>query len=140
MLRIGGDSTDWTWWPVRGYVRPGGVSYNLGKGWLRTTHALAVDTGAKLILGINLATARPALATDEAQALLQGIGRSNVSALEIGNEPDLYGVFAWYRDRLNHVVLLPGPQLLDARLHEGLRAGGGRRCRRCRSSARRSRA
>jgi hypothetical protein len=104
VLRIGGDSTDWTWWPVRGAVRPGGVTYNLNRGWIRTTHALAADLGAKLILGINLATARPALAADEAQALLQGIGRKYISALEVGNEPDLYGVFAWYRDRLNHVI------------------------------------
>jgi hypothetical protein len=104
VLRIGGDSTDWTWWPVRGAVRPVGISYNLTKGWLRTTHALAAALDAKLILGINLATSRPALAADEAQTLVQGIGRQYVSALEIGNEPDLYGVFAWYRDRLGHVV------------------------------------
>jgi hypothetical protein len=104
VLRIGGDSTDWTWWPVRGVVKPTGVSYNLTKGWLRTTRALAAALGAKLILGVNLATARPALASAEAQALLQGIGRQYIGALEIGNEPDLYGVFAWYRDRQGHVA------------------------------------
>jgi hypothetical protein len=104
VLRIGGDSTDWTWWPVRGVVRPAGISYNLTKGWMRTTRALAAALGAKLILGINLATARPALASAEAQALLHGIGARYISALEIGNEPDLYGVFAWYRDRQGHVA------------------------------------
>jgi hypothetical protein len=104
VLRIGGDSTDWTWWPVRGMVRPTGVSYNLNNGWIRTTRALAQAAGAKLILGVNLATARPALAATEARALLQGIGARYISALEIGNEPDLFGVFAWYRDRLGHVV------------------------------------
>jgi Glycosyl hydrolase family 79 C-terminal beta domain len=104
VLRIGGDSTDWTWWPMRGVIPRGGISYALTKGWLRTTHALAADLGAKLILGINLASDRPALAATEAQALIQGIGRRYISALEIGNEPDLYGVFAWYRDRLGHVV------------------------------------
>ena len=104
VLRIGGDSTDRTWWPVRGVVRPAGVNFNLNKGWLRTTHALAADLNGKLILGVNLATARPQLAADEAQALLQGIGKRYISALEIGNEPDLYGIFAWYRDRQNHVV------------------------------------
>jgi Glycosyl hydrolase family 79 C-terminal beta domain len=104
VLRIGGDSTDWTWWPMRGVIPRGGVSYALTKGWLRTTQALAADLGAKLILGINLASDRPALAATEARALIQGIGRRYISALEIGNEPDLYGTFAWYRDRLGHVV------------------------------------
>ena len=104
VLRIGGDSTDWTWWPMRGVIPRGGVSYSLTKGWMRTTQALAADLGAKLILGVNLASDRAALAATEAQALIQGIGRRYISALEIGNEPDLYGVFAWYRDRLGHVV------------------------------------
>ncbi len=104
VLRIGGDSTDVTWWPMRGVIPPGGVSYGLTKGWLRTTRALAVTLGAKLILGVNLAASRPALAAAEARALLEGIGRQYIQALEIGNEPDLYNVFAWYRDRLGRVV------------------------------------
>ncbi len=104
VLRIGGDSTDWTWWPTRGVIPRGGISYPLTKGWLRTTQALAADLGAKLILGTNLASGRPALAATEAQAILQGIGRRYIDALEIGNEPDLYGVFAWYRDRRGRVV------------------------------------
>jgi hypothetical protein len=104
VLRIGGDSTDWTWWPARDVIPRGGISYALTHGWMRTTRALAADLGAKLILGINLAGNRPALAATEAQALVQGIARGSISALEIGNEPDLYGVFAWYRDRRGRVV------------------------------------
>jgi hypothetical protein len=103
VLRIGGDSTDATWWPVRGVIPPGGVTYKLTKGWLRTTQALAADLGAHLILGVNLAAGRPALAAAEARALLERIGRQYISALEIGNEPDLYGTFAWYRDRRGQV-------------------------------------
>jgi Glycosyl hydrolase family 79 C-terminal beta domain len=104
VLRIGGDSTDSTWWPTRGVIQRGGISYALTKGWLRTTRALAVDLGAKLIMGINLASGRPALAATEAGAILQGIGRRYIDALEVGNEPDLYGAFAWYRDRRGRVV------------------------------------
>jgi hypothetical protein len=104
VLRIGGDSTDSTWWPMRGVIPPGGISYGLTKGWLRTTQALAKALGAKLIMGINLASGRPAPAATEARAILQGIGRQYIRALEIGNEPDLYGVFPWYRDRRGRVV------------------------------------
>jgi hypothetical protein len=103
-LRIGGDSTDQTWWPVRGVIPPGGVNYALTKGWLRTTQALASTLGARLIMGINLATLRPALAAAEARAILQGVGSQYVQALEVGNEPDLYPIFAWYRDRRQRVV------------------------------------
>jgi hypothetical protein len=104
VLRIGGDSTDATWWPMRGVIPPGGINYALTKGWLRTTQALSQALGAKLIMGINLASGRPALAAAEARAILEGIGTTNIEALEVGNEADLYGTFAWYRDRRGRVV------------------------------------
>ncbi len=103
ILRIGGDSADATWWPIRGMIPPGGISYALTEGWLRMTHLLAQDLGAQLILGVNLAAGRPSIAAAEARAFLQGIGRRSIEALEIGNEPDLYTAFPWYRDRYGHI-------------------------------------
>jgi hypothetical protein len=96
VIRIGGNSTDQTWWPVRDTIPPLGVRYTLTPSWLRATHALARSLGAKLILGINLAAERPALAAAEARALVQGIGSSYVDAFEIGNEADVYNQFPWY--------------------------------------------
>jgi hypothetical protein len=98
IIRIGGDSTDYTWWPIPGEIAPGGVSYALTPGWLRTVRAFATDLNAKLILGINLEAGRPALAAQEARALVQGIGTNDIGALEIGNEPDIYPV-VWYQSR-----------------------------------------
>jgi hypothetical protein len=103
VVRIGGDSTDRSWWPIRGTIAPGGIYYPITQGWLRTTRALAEDLKTKLILGINLATGRPAIAAAEGRAFVSGVGRDNIGALEIGNEPDLYGVFVWYRDRRGHL-------------------------------------
>jgi hypothetical protein len=97
VLRIGGNSTDQTWWPIKGMIPGGGVKYGLTEGWLRATKALAQALNAKLILGVNLADGQPALAAAEARAFLQGIGRQYIDAIEIGNEPDVYGQFAWYR-------------------------------------------
>jgi hypothetical protein len=108
VIRIGGDSTDGSWWPIRGQIAQGGVYYPITKGWLRTTQALAADLNAKLILGINLAAGRPAIATAEGRALLEGIGRRYIDALEIGNEPDLYNVFPWYKDRRGHIYRARG--------------------------------
>jgi hypothetical protein len=97
VLRIGGDSTDWTWWPVARISRPAGVTYTLNQRWLDVTRAMTRALGARLILGINLEADSIALANGEAQALLAGLGRASVSALELGNEPALYSAFMWYR-------------------------------------------
>jgi hypothetical protein len=96
VLRIGGDSADWTWWAVAGVVRPPGVTFTLTQRWLQVAHALSTPLGARLILGLNLAAGSPSLAAAEANALIGGLGASSVRALELGNEPELYGSFAWY--------------------------------------------
>ena len=108
VIRVGGNSTDGSWWPIRHTLAPGGVYYPITHGWLRTTQALAADLHAKLILGINLAAGRPAIAAAEARAFVQGIGRRYIAALEIGNEPDLYGVFPWYKDARGHLYRARG--------------------------------
>jgi Glycosyl hydrolase family 79 C-terminal beta domain len=95
-LRIGGDTTDWTWWPVAGVAKPGGIKYTLTPTWVKVTGALAHDLGAQMILGINLEADSGKLAAAEARALIGGIGRSSVQALEPGNEPELYGSFTWF--------------------------------------------
>lgn len=99
VIRIGGNSTDYTWWPVRGMTRPAGIRYRLTRGWLETTRALARRLDARLIMGVNLEAGSPRIAASEAHEFLQVIGRRYVQALEIGNEPDLYAVHSWYRNR-----------------------------------------
>ena len=41
VLRIGGDSTDRTWWPTPGFVQPAGVAFAITHRWLEVTRALA---------------------------------------------------------------------------------------------------
>jgi hypothetical protein len=104
VLRIGGDSEDRTWWPIRGTLPPAGVDYKLTPSWIQTTKALASHLGAHLIMGLNLAGGRPAIAATEARVLFKGIGPKYVSDFEIGNEPDVYHFFSWYVDRHGRVV------------------------------------
>jgi hypothetical protein len=99
IVRIGGNSADYTWWPIRGVLPPGAVRYALTKGWLRMTRGFASKLAAKLIMGVNLAGGRPSIAAAEARAFMEGIGTKYLSALEIGNEPDLYSNAIWYTDR-----------------------------------------
>ncbi len=108
VLRIGGNSADKTWWPMRGQVPPGGITYVLNNGWMRTTRALATALGTRMIMGVNLAGGRPAVAATEARSLLAGVGRNSIQAFEIGNEPDVYGIFPWYRDRRGRVFFARG--------------------------------
>ncbi len=97
ILRIAGDSTDWTWWPIRGVRRPPGASNSLTPTWLQRAHTLAQATKARLILGINLEANSARIASVEANQLIDGIGRRSIDALEIGNEPQLYPILPWYK-------------------------------------------
>ena len=96
VIRIGGESGDKTWWPVPGLRRPRGVDDALTPAWLADARELAESAHARLILGIDLETDSTAIAATEARHMLAGIGRRNIEALEIGNEPELYAGLPWY--------------------------------------------
>ena len=95
-LRIGGVTTDWTWWPVRGLHQPGGVNYTLTTRRLEVLGELARAVGARLILGLNFEADSTTLAKAEERAMLKVIGRDRIAAFELGNEPELYSSFTWY--------------------------------------------
>jgi len=82
---------------VPGMRRPPGIKYTIGSAWLRTVGALTRALHARIIFGINLEAESTKLAALEARALIGAVGRSAVEALEVGNEPELYGSFQWYR-------------------------------------------
>lgn len=95
VLRIGGVTTDNSWWPARGVTQPAGATFRLTRRWVAITRALADRLGARLILGINLEADSTAVAGAEGRALVSGIGGDRIEALEPGNEPELYGSFKW---------------------------------------------
>jgi Glycosyl hydrolase family 79 C-terminal beta domain len=96
VLRIGGDSADWSWYPVPGMRKPPGIRYTLTSSWMAVGHALAAALDARLILGVNLEADSGRLAATMAKALMDGIGPSYIAGLELGNEPELYDGFPWY--------------------------------------------
>jgi len=109
IIRIGGDSGDKTWWPVPGIPRPRGIDFALTPAWLADARALARSAHARLILGINFETDSTAIASTEARHLLAGIGRRNIEALELGNEPELYSGIPWYVTRAGRKVFARPP-------------------------------
>jgi hypothetical protein len=108
-IRFGGDTTDWSWWPTPGVVKPAGIRYTLTRRWLAVTRASARAMGARLILGINFEADNPAIASAEAQAFLNGIGRDLIAGFELGNEPELYGALGWYTNSAGDGVLGRSP-------------------------------
>jgi hypothetical protein len=103
-LRIGGDSTDWAWWPTPAVRRPAGIRIDLTPTWLQVTDALASTLDARMILGIDLEADSGPLAAAEARAFITGVGAGRVQALELGNEPELYESFGWYRNAQGQAV------------------------------------
>jgi Glycosyl hydrolase family 79 C-terminal beta domain len=97
VIRIGGDSTDWTWWPVPHMARPGGVRFDLTPAWTAVARAVATALGAQLIVGINFEADSRRVASTEASRIVAGVGRGSIAALELGNEPELYRSFPWYK-------------------------------------------
>jgi hypothetical protein len=96
VLRLGGDTSDWTWVPIAGARRPVGVRYSLTPTWFKVVKALAEAVEARLIIGVNLEVNGAGVAAAEARAILAGIGSPWLEALELGNEPDLYNVLPWF--------------------------------------------
>jgi hypothetical protein len=117
VIRIGGDSADRTWAPTHKLRKPPGVRFSITNGWLASTRALAQATNARMIFDINFEADSRKLAQVEARALVRGIGAAHIAALELGNEPELYGSFGWYQTADRQPV--PGrPPGYDLRTYE----------------------
>ena len=104
VLRVGGDSTDWSWWPEPGLPAPGGVRYAVTPLWAALAKSLATAVGGKLLLGINFESDSRRVAAVEAGQLVSRIGRPLIAGLELGNEPELYASFPWYKTTSGHRV------------------------------------
>jgi hypothetical protein len=95
-LRIGGDTSDWSWWPVPGMRPPPRTFFTLTPQWVSVLRSFAQAVGARLIMGINLKADNVEVAVTMATQLLARLGTASIAALELGNEPDLFGNFGGY--------------------------------------------
>ena len=134
-LRIGGDTTDRTWWPVPGHADPGRRQRDADPGWIAITQALATATGARLTLGINLEADSATVASTEADQLARRPRHATtIEALELGNEPELYGDV-----HLGSLGQAGTPAAATTSPHFSRTSHGSPgRCRTCRSPDRRS--
>lgn len=98
-IRIGGQSTDRSWWPVPNLNNPAGVTYALGSSWAKAAVLLAARLDAQYVMSVNLEANSTRITQYEANQLLATVGRKYIKYFEIGNEPDLYTHTPWYRVR-----------------------------------------
>ncbi|HSC04757.1 MAG TPA: glycosyl hydrolase family 79 C-terminal domain-containing protein [Solirubrobacteraceae bacterium] len=110
VLRIGGNSADQTWIPARGVKVNPSINFTITPSWLATTRALAEQTGGRMIFDLNLKLNSTPEMVAEAHAFETGIGASNIKALEIGNEPELYPITPFYYRKPNHTPVYPRPK------------------------------
>jgi hypothetical protein len=88
VLRLGGGSMDRVLWAANG---KGGIHSQVAPSNITALAGFLQATGWQCLYGINLATSTPALAAEEAAYAASALGTS-LLGIEIGNEPDEYGV------------------------------------------------
>jgi hypothetical protein len=89
-IRIGGNSTDETWWNPTAAPRPAGVATDVTPASLAVLGQWARLTHTPMMLGLNLALHNAANAAAYAQAAFGAIPPGLLASFELGNEPDLY--------------------------------------------------
>jgi hypothetical protein len=97
-IRIGGQSTDRSWWPVPGMPKPIGITQALTPAWTTDVQSLAQALHARLIVGINLEADSRAVSRHEADEFVKRISAPYLDAFEIGNEPGQYTGIPWYEE------------------------------------------
>ncbi|MBV9447599.1 MAG: hypothetical protein JO345_17080 [Streptosporangiaceae bacterium] len=89
VLRVGGNSSDNTFWTSTGERPPSWSQGTITPASLHQLASVAKASGWKVILGVNLKHADPTRAADEASHAVSILG-SSLLAIEIGNEPNYY--------------------------------------------------
>ena len=88
-LRLGGQSTDGSWWPIRGMKGP---RYAMTPRWGASVRALLTAVGGKAILGVDLRKNSPEIARAEVAGYDRYVGARRIDAFELGNEPEAYNL------------------------------------------------
>jgi hypothetical protein len=118
VMRFGGSTDENLWWTSTGEPMPTWAELTLTPAHLQKLNALAVKTGWKVIVGLNLKRDDAARAADEARFAKQILG-DRLLALEMGNEPNYWLDYSpaqyyadWERLRAGIVAAAPGVPLL----------------------------
>jgi hypothetical protein len=101
IVRVGGDSSQRTFWLSSSSARAPYWAYVLTPRWFAQTRQLVKRTGARLILDLNTITGTPAEAAGLVRAAESRLPRGSIIGVEIGNESDLY-LRSFWLDTIEH--------------------------------------
>jgi hypothetical protein len=90
VLRLGGNSLDYSWWTSTGEKPPSWATSVVTPDDIAMLHELLLATGWRAVLGLDLGHFDPTRAASEAVAAQRILG-SSLLGVEIGNEPNDYG-------------------------------------------------
>ncbi len=104
MLRIGGDSADWTYWKTSArHAQPQVTS--IGDAWMARLASLTRRHGLRVMLDVNLAVHSPTMAAALTRAALKALPKGSLAALAIGNEPERYHTQRWVeKERVSSTI------------------------------------
>jgi len=94
IVRVGGNSTDRTFWDPTGR-RLAPWAFGLTPRYFRRLAELVRRTGARILFDLNLATATAAMSAEVAAVAERLLPPGSIMGFEVGNEPDLYDHAAW---------------------------------------------
>jgi len=89
VLRVGGNSLDYSWWTSDGEPPPEWATSTVTPADLARLRGLLTATGWRVVLGVDLGHFDPTRAANEAQVAERILG-SRLLGFEIGNEPSGY--------------------------------------------------
>lgn len=90
VLRIGGNSVDFSWWTSSGEPRPAWATNTVTPTDLSALSGILAATRWRVLLGVDLGHFEPTRVADEARYAKKILGAS-LLGIEIGNEPDDFG-------------------------------------------------
>jgi hypothetical protein len=93
-VRIGGNTTDTTWWVSGPGTRGPRATFNVTPTFFQTIQALNAATGAHFILGLDFALGNPQNPAAFMQAAVAALPAGSIMAFEMGNEPN------WYKNNM----------------------------------------
>ncbi|WP_249010964.1 glycosyl hydrolase family 79 C-terminal domain-containing protein [Conexibacter sp. DBS9H8] len=93
LLRVGGDSASETVLALRRRRRPAWARFTIGRRWFRALGAIVRAGHLRIYLDLNTAQGSPAATVAWTRAALAALPPGALQALEIGNEPDLFGTW-----------------------------------------------
>jgi len=91
VIRLGGNSGDYSWYNPRNLPNPEGIEYSVNDDFLHALQTLSEELGTRWIFGLNFRRGdNSTYATDFASAIGRIMERKYIQGFQIGNEPDLY--------------------------------------------------